>query len=74
MFCINELNQWLKKLEEGHSIISSNSIDEYIKCAKEQNLTTQYFPVVDSGFIVYKEKTIILTSQQDGTKLSIKTV
>ena len=74
MFCINEIEQNLAQLEEGLSIFTSSPIDKYIECARKQNLVTQYFPVVDSGFIVYKEKTIILTSQEGGTKLSIKTI
>lgn len=74
MFCVNEIDQWLEKLEQGISVFSLVSIDKYIECAKEQNLVTQYFPVVDSGFIVYKDKTIILTSQEGGTRLSIKPI
>ena len=74
MFCINELNQWLEELEKGRSIVSSASIDKYIDCAQKQNLVTRYFPIVDSGFIVYKDKTIILTSEEDGTRLTIKPI
>lgn len=72
MFCVDEISKWLDELEQGISVFSSASIDKYIKCAKEQNLVTKYFPVLDSGFIVYKDKTIILTSQEGGTTLSIK--
>lgn len=74
MFCINEINQWLETLEQGKTVVSHVSIDRYIECAKEHNLITQYFPVVNSGFIVYEDKTIILTSEKSGTRLSIKTI
>jgi len=74
LFCINELNQWLEELEKGLSIVSSASIDQYIECAQKQNLVSRYFPIVDSGFIVYKDKTIILTSEEGGTRLSIKPI
>lgn len=74
MFCVDEINKWLDKLEKGIPIFSLVSIDEYIKCAKEQNLVTEYFPIVDSGFIVYKDRTIILTSEEGGTRLSMKPI
>jgi|GEM_PF-2238330 len=74
LFCTNEINKWLEELEQGNSILSTVSIDKYIDCAQRQNLVTQYFPIVDSGFIVYKDKTIILTSEEGGTRLSIKTI
>ncbi|TNF44406.1 MAG: hypothetical protein EP216_02140 [Epsilonproteobacteria bacterium] len=71
---MNELEQCLEELEQGNSVLSFLSLDEYIQCAKEHDLITEYFPVVESGFIVYKEKTIILTSEEGGTRLSIKTI
>jgi 5'(3')-deoxyribonucleotidase len=74
LFCVNELNQCLEELEQGLSIFSSASIDKYIECAQKQNLVTKYFPIVDSGFIIYKDKTIILSSEEGGTRLSIKTI
>lgn len=74
MFCIHELNQWLDISEQGISVFSGVSIDVYIDCTQKHNLTTQYFPVTDSGFIVYKDKTILLTSEEGGTRLSIKSI
>ena len=74
MFCINELNQCLDELDQGLSIFSSASISRYIECAKQQNLVTNYFPIVDSGFIVYKDKTIILISEEGGTRLSVNPI
>ena len=74
MFCLNEIDHNLNKLEQGYSVFSSFPIDKYIDCAKKHNLTTQYFSVIDSGFIVFKDKTIILISEEGGTRLSIKPI
>lgn len=70
MFCENEIKQSLEKLELGIPVFSSNTIDKYIECAKKQNFVAKYFPVVDSGFIVYKNITIFLISKDEGTILS----
>jgi len=58
-------------LEQGIPIFSLATIDKYIECAKEQNLVTEYFPVVKCGFIIYKDMTIYLTSEDGGTTLSL---
>jgi hypothetical protein len=71
---LNEIDQCLEELEHCIDVYSLFSIDKYIQYAKEHDLITQYFPVVDSGFIVYKDKTIFLTSEKVGTKLSIRTI
>ena len=69
--CDKEINLWLKKMEKGVPICSLDTIQEYIECAKKKNLDARYFPVVDCGFIVYKDTTIFLTSQEGGTILSL---
>ena len=74
MFCVDEMNQWLEKLEQGIPIFSLVTIDKYIECAKKQNLVTQYFSVLKCGFIIYKDTTIYLTSEDDGTTLSLSPI
>jgi hypothetical protein len=71
MKCYEEINQLLEKLEKGISICSLRSIEEFIECAKKKNLDARYFPVVNCGFIVYKDMTIYLTSEDRGTILSL---
>ena len=74
MFCVDEMNQWLEKLEQGIPIFTLVTIDKYIECAKKQNLVTQYFSVVNCGFIIYKDTTIYLTSEDGGTTLSLSPI
>lgn len=71
MTCVEEINQWLEKMERGIPVFSLRPIGEYIECAKKENLDTRYFPVVKSGFIIYMDKTIFLVSEEGGTKLSL---
>lgn len=71
MTCDKEINLWLERMETSIPICSLRSIQEYIKCAKKKGLDARYFPVVDCGFIVYKDTTIFLTSQEGGTILSL---
>ncbi len=74
MTCVEEINLWLEKMERGIPIFSLRSIDEYMECAKKENLDARYFPVVGCGFIVYMDKTIFLTSEEEGTKLSLNPI
>jgi len=69
--CKKEIDQWLEKMEKGIPICSLHSIQEYIECAKKGNLEARYLPVVDCGFIIYKDTTIFLTSEEGGTVLSL---
>ncbi|GIU00072.1 hypothetical protein TSL6_05780 [Sulfurovum sp. TSL6] len=69
--CDKEISQWLEKMEKGIPICSLRSIHEYIEYAKKKNLAADYFPVLDCGFIVYKDKTIFLTAEDGGTILSL---
>ena len=71
MFCVNEIDQAFEKLNQGITVFSYFSIEKYVKCAKEQNLIAQYFPVVESGFILYKEKIIFMIAEDGGTKFSM---
>lgn len=71
MKCYEEITQWIEKMERGMPVCSLRSIEEYIECAKKKNLDARYFPVVDCGFIVYKDTTIFLTSAERGTILSL---
>jgi len=70
MFCEKEINQWLDEMEKGIPICSLYSIHEYIECAKKKGLKAHYFSVVRCGFIIYKDTTIYLTSEEGGTILS----
>lgn len=69
--CEKEIAQWLEKMQKGIPICSLYSTQEFIECAKKQNLEARYFSVVDCGFIVYKDTTIFLTSEEGGTVLSL---
>ena len=71
MTCDKEISIWLEKMEKGIPIFSLHSIKEYIECAKKEDLDARYFPVVDCGFIIYKDRTIFLTSEEGGTILSL---
>jgi len=71
MTCDKEISLWLEKVMKGIPVFSLLSIHEYIECAKEKDLYARYFPVVDCGFIVYKDMTIFLTSEEGGTLLSL---
>jgi len=68
---MEELNLWIEKMEKGIQICSLCSIHEYIQSAKKNNLEARYFPVVESGFIVYRDKIIFLTLEKGGTRLSL---
>jgi len=74
MTCVEEISLWLEKMERGIQIFSLRSIDEYIECAKKENLDARYYPVVECGFIVYRDKTIFLASEEGGTKLSLNPI
>ena len=74
MTCMEELSLWLEKMERDIPIFSLRSIDEYIECAKKKDLDTRYFPIVDCGFIIYKDTTIFLTSEEGGTILSLNPI
>lgn len=74
MTCVEEINLWLEKMEKGIQIFSLRSIDEYIECAKKNELDARYFPVIESGFILYMDKTIFLASEEGGTKLSLNPI
>ncbi len=69
--CDKEISLCLEDMEKGTPIFSLHSIQEYIKFAKKKNVDARYFPTVDCGFIVYKDTTIFLTSQEGGTVLSL---
>ena len=71
MTCYEEIKECIETIEKGIPIFSLRSIEEYIECAKKNNLDARYFPVVDCGFIVYIDKTIFLTSENNGTILSL---
>lgn len=74
MTCYEEIKECIEKIEKGIPIFSLRSIEEYIECAKKNNLDARYFPVVDCGFIVYIDKTIFLTSENNGTILSLNPI
>lgn len=74
MSCDKEISLWLDKVKKGIPIFSLHSIHEYIECAKKKDLDTRYFPIVDCGFIVYKDTTIFLTSDEGGTILSLNPI
>ncbi len=63
MSCDKEISECIDKMKKGIPIFSLHSIQEYIECAKKNNLDARYFPIVDCGFIVYKDTTIFLTSE-----------
>ena len=69
--CDKEISLCLVDMEKGTPIFSLHSIQEYIEFAKKKNVDARYFPTVDCGFIVYKDTTIFLTSQEGGTILSL---
>lgn len=69
--CDKEISRCLENMEKGIPIFSLRSIQEYIEFAKKENLDARYFSIVDCGFIVYKDTTIFLTSQEEGTILSL---
>jgi len=71
MTCDQEISLWLEKMEKDVPISSLRSIHEFIECAKKENLDARYFSVVECGFIVYKDTTIFLTSEEGGTVLSL---
>jgi len=71
MDCDKEISLWLEKMQKDIPICSLHSIQELIECAKKKYLDARYFPVVDCGFIVYKDTTIFLTSEEGGTILSL---
>lgn len=74
MTCVEEISQWLEKMEKGIPVFSLSSINELIECAKKNHLDARYFPIVKSGFIIYKDKTIFLASEESGTKLSLNPI
>ena len=72
MTCDKEINLSLEKIKKGIPIFSLRSIKEYIECAKKKDLDARYFPVLNSGFIVYQDTTIFLTAEDGGTTLTLE--
>ncbi|WP_373030900.1 hypothetical protein [Sulfurovum sp.] len=72
--CDKEISLLVEKMEKDIPICSLHSIQELIECAKNIDLDTRYFPVVDCGFIVYKDTIIFLTSEDGVTILSLNPI
>lgn len=62
----NEISLELKKMDSGISFASPYSLERYIEYAKKHNLVFRYFPIINSGFILFNDKTIFLTSEEEG--------
>lgn len=65
-----EISQWLEKALSEIPFSSFLSIDQFIEYAQKHNLVSRHFPILNSGFIVFNDKTIFLTSEERGTTLS----
>lgn len=74
MTCKKEIGLCLEKMEKGLPVFSFHSIQEYIECAEKEDLDARYFSVVDCGFIIYKNTTIFLASEDGGTILSLNPI
>lgn len=71
MTCEKEITLYQTKVEKENPLFSSLSIQTYVEYAKKHHLVTQYFPILDCGFIVYNDETIYLTAEGESTRLSI---
>lgn len=67
-----EIGLELNKMMNGTAICSLLPIYKYIEYAEKHDLVFRHFPLLDCGFIIFNGKTIILRTEEKGTKFSIQ--